>query len=460
MKRVWLAGVLIALVTVTVVVGAGVALRERDYRALLARGDAALAGGQTYQAIEAFSGAIALRDDVMIAYLKRGEAYRLRGENEAARRDLRSATRLDPTALRPAELLGDVNYDLERFTNAVENYRTYVAIDDQTPRVLVKLGLACFRAGDPGKALVPLQQALALDGKLADAHYVLGLCLKDLGRTDDAITAFRDAVGANPAMVPAREELARVLASAGRDREAVDQLEAVAALEPMRPERQTVAALAYARMGRTESAINLLGLAAERVPDNTPIFQTVGRIWLEAATPKRDRVALGKARAALEPLANRPGASGETLALYGRTLVLSGDAVQGEAYLRQAVATLPLLPDTLLWHADAAERLGRTTLARESLDGWIALAPDHAPGRAAVLIRAAGLARLAGDNAAAVDDLERALQLPSPPVQAFVDLARLQFDLANPAAARQVVARGIALFPRDPALLALARRAP
>ena len=39
---------------------------------------------QTYGAIEAFSGALALKRDSMLAYLKRGDTYRRRGELTAA----------------------------------------------------------------------------------------------------------------------------------------------------------------------------------------------------------------------------------------------------------------------------------------------------------------------------------------------------------------------------------------
>ncbi len=41
--------------------------RQRDYRKLLTRGDAALRDDQTFGAIEAYSGAIALRSDSMLA---------------------------------------------------------------------------------------------------------------------------------------------------------------------------------------------------------------------------------------------------------------------------------------------------------------------------------------------------------------------------------------------------------
>jgi Tfp pilus assembly protein PilF len=81
--------VLLLCILVTAAVAAGVAYqaaRQRDYRALLARGDAALAEDQAFAAIEAYSGAIALRPESMLAYLRRAETYQRTAETSTWRR--------------------------------------------------------------------------------------------------------------------------------------------------------------------------------------------------------------------------------------------------------------------------------------------------------------------------------------------------------------------------------------
>ena len=134
-------------------------------------------------AIEAFSGAIALKPDSMLAHLKRGETYRRHGDLKAAFRDLRDASELDPSATRPLEQLGDVSLALNRPDRAAERYAAYVQLDDRSPRVLYKLALAQYRAGQPALALRSVRRALALDDGLADAHYLAGLCLAAQGQT-------------------------------------------------------------------------------------------------------------------------------------------------------------------------------------------------------------------------------------------------------------------------------------
>ena len=111
MKRL-LVGVLVLAAGMAGVFAFTEVARDREYRRLVAEGDEALAADRIFLAIEAFSGAIALKGDSMLAYFKRGETYRQRGDLPSALRDLRAAARFDPMATRPLEQLGDVNHAL------------------------------------------------------------------------------------------------------------------------------------------------------------------------------------------------------------------------------------------------------------------------------------------------------------------------------------------------------------
>jgi tetratricopeptide (TPR) repeat protein len=137
----------VVTVAVAALVGAGVlgwfeVRQAREFRRLLAVGDAALGHDQTSAAIEAYSGAIALRRDSMLGWLKRGDTYRRRGEYPPALRDLQQAVALDPTAPRPIELRGDVTDAIGQHARAVQLYSRFIALDDRAPQVLYKLALA------------------------------------------------------------------------------------------------------------------------------------------------------------------------------------------------------------------------------------------------------------------------------------------------------------------------------
>lgn len=350
--------------------------QEREFRRLIAVGDAAVAGDETSEAIEAFSGALALKRDSMLAYLKRGDTYRRRGDLTAALRDLREAGRLDATAPQPIEGLADVNAAMGRHVEAAVLYQQYLALDDRAPRVLYKLALARYRNGQPVQAMDPLRRALAFNERFAEAHHLLGVLLRAQGRRNEAVRTLTRAVALNAAFSAPREELVDLYMELGRGRDAIEQLEALAALEPARPERLVSLARTYVRLGRPDAAVVTLGRAAERHPGSPIVYTAVGRIWLNAWEQDSDPSALGKAIEALARAASRSEASSEALALYGRALLLSGDVVNAERVLQQATARLPVDPRAFRYLAAAGRRLGHESVAREADVRYASLVPE------------------------------------------------------------------------------------
>jgi tetratricopeptide (TPR) repeat protein len=337
--------------------------QEREFRRLIAAGDQAAARGQEFGAIEMFSGAIALKPDSMLAYLKRGDTYRRRGDVDAAVRDLTRATTLDATAPQPLERLADVYAAMGQYDRAVELY-----LDDRAASVLYKLGLAHYRAGRLAQAVAPLRQALALDSRLAQAHYVLGLTHRASQDHDAALAALDRALEIDATFTPAREELADLLADIGRRRDGIEQLEALAALEPSRPERLVSVGLAYSRLARHETAILTLNRAAERHPSSALVQIALGEAWLAMAQSgtDTDTVAVRRALTLLEPAARAPDATGDVLMLYGRAQLLSGNAAAAEQTLQQAIARPPVRSAAFGYLADAATRLGHADVARQA----------------------------------------------------------------------------------------------
>jgi hypothetical protein len=113
MRRTLLGTLLLSLVVVGVVVLYIALARDQQFVRLIAEGDNALASGQTFQAVEAFSGAIAPKPNSMIAYLKRARPIRSAVTWGSPSRS-ETAARLDPAATKPLELLGDINVTLLR----------------------------------------------------------------------------------------------------------------------------------------------------------------------------------------------------------------------------------------------------------------------------------------------------------------------------------------------------------
>jgi Flp pilus assembly protein TadD len=421
MRRLLLAAVTLAIISAGAAAAYQVVDRAREYRALLARGDQALRDQETFAAIEAFSGAIALRPDSMLAHLRRGETYQRRGELEEAVRDFGTAAALDPAAVRPVEALGDVLYALDRFSQAATTYGRALRLDDRSVRISYKLALARYHNDDLDGTLAALKDTLRLNDHLPDATHLLGMCLREKGRNAEAIQAFETAVTLSPGLVAAREELADLYGSAGRHAEEIAQLQTLAGLDADRIERQIALGVAHARAGHADLAVLTLGSALERSPENPLVYAALGQVWLNLADERPD--ALRKALEALRLAASSPDATSDILTMYGRALIRDGQFDAAEGVLQRATVRYPI--DTEAWAlgASAAERLGHLDSARDALVKYTSLIPD---GPALVLSarRIGELSLRLNDAQAAVRWLSRAAALaPSDP-----DLSALLTD--------------------------------
>jgi Flp pilus assembly protein TadD len=352
---------------------------DREYARRIAIGDQAATDEQPFQALQAYSEAIALRPDSMLAHLKRGRLYRERREWEAATRDLRRAVELDPTATLPLELLGDTYMSRLRFDRAADRYQAYLSLDDRSPQIWYKLALARYREGQVGSAVSALQRSLALDGGIAEVHLLLGLCLRQQGDVRRARGALETAARLSPALTAPREALATVYAEAGDASRAIDQLEALAALDAFNPERFVALGLAHARARRHEAAVLSLSRAVERFPNDPRVYGALGRVWLEVAESRQDTIALRKALEALQTAATHADVSSDALTDLGRAAMRAGDWAAAERALRQATGKRPVRPEAYLHLGTVAARTARVQEARDALVRYATLVGDGRP---------------------------------------------------------------------------------
>lgn len=461
MKRLVLALVVLALMAAGGALAYQAAARDRDYRALVAAGDAALRDEQTFGAIEAYSGAIALRADSMLAHFRRGETYQRRGDRgdlDQAARDFRAAATLDPSATRPLEELGDVLYQRQRYDQAADAYSRCLKVDDRSARVSYKLALAHYGSGNLDAAVSTLGQTLRLDDRMANGYYLLGMCLRDRHREPEAIQALERASTLSPGLIAAREELADLYRSGGRHADELEELQVVAGLDRDHVERQVAVGLAQARAGHAELAVLTLGQALERSPDQPLIYGALGQVWFDIAQARGDLVALSKALEALERTAFDPAVTSAMLTLYGRALLQDDHVDLAERTLQQAATKYPMEPSALLWLAAAAERLNHVEAARRALIGYNALV-DNDGKTVERASRIASLSLRLNDPRTAVQWLRRASGETPDDVRVLTSLADAELRAGDRQAARDTIARALEMDANNPAVLALARRA-
>lgn len=458
MKRVVaLAG--LALAAATCVVLAQTWRENREYRSLLSAGEAALAAGQSYRAIEAFSGALALRPDSMAAFYHRGLAYRDQHRDDEAIRDLRNARRLAPDAPEPLVALGQFYDARGEAAQAAQWYGQAVdRLQDADPALLYSLALARYRSGQPAAARAPLRRAVARNQRMADAQYLLGLANRDAQNPDLALDALQQAVRLAPTMAAAREELADLYQALGRRDEALAELQALAVLDA-RPERQLALAKGQSAAGRFDDALVLLTSESTRSPNDSRVWLAIGRLWLSKAEAGHDRSAIVKASSALERALGGTARRSEGLALFGRALYLSNDLAGAERLLQDAVATSPVDPEAFAFLADAAERLSHFATARDALLSLDALEGDTiAPAARALRDRRIGSLSLdAGDARAAITHVTRAMGAGVVDPSTWGLLARAKWQTGDVEGAKAALGQALALDGQDAGLQRLRR---
>jgi len=449
--------VLLALTGVGGAVAYQTVAQDRQYRRLVTAGDAALREDQTFGAIESYSGAIALRPDSMLAYLRRGETYERRGDLDAAARDFQTAAILAPTATRPLEELADIRFRQQRFRRAADLYAGVLRVDDHSAAVSYKHALAFYREGDLASAITALHQTLELDSGLTEAHYLLGLCLRDKRRFPEATAALERAVALAPGFVGAREELADLYAMLDRRNNQLEQLQIIAGLDPQRIERQIAIGQAHARSGHAELAVLTLRNALERAPDQSVIYAAIGRVWFDSAVARNDRDDLAKAIEALDRVVSNPAVTSDVLTLYGRALLRSGQTDAAERAFLQATEHFPVDATSFLEYAGTAERRGHLEAARNALIRYALLAPgDRDEGNRAA--RIGDLSLRINQPEIAATWLERASAALPNDLTTIAALVDAQLRAGNLDAATAALNRGLAKDPGNVALLALAAR--
>ncbi|HET9368953.1 MAG TPA: tetratricopeptide repeat protein, partial [Vicinamibacterales bacterium] len=424
--------------------------RDRQYRTWLATGEQALAGGDFYGAIEAYSAALALRPDSMVAHLRKGEAYRAQRRDDEAIRDLLDAVRLAPDAPQPLVALGELYATRGEAAQADKWYSAAARLKGDDPELLYALALARYRAGLPAAAVEPLKKAVARNDSLAEVHHLLALVSRDIGDLEEAIASLERAIRLAPTLVAAREELADVYRSQNRPADEMEQLQALATLDP-KIDRQIAIALAQLRTGQTDLALGTLSGIEDRAPNDSRVPLARGRVFL-ARAERGNQAAAEAALAALERALGGTARRSEGLALFGRALYLTGDLSGAERILQEAVATSPLEPQAYAFLADTCERLGHFVDARNALMDLDALEGSTAPAerRAARASRIGTLSLEALDYGTAATFLGRAADLRPTDARVLGHLARARWAFGDHAGARDALARARAIDADDP----------
>ncbi len=254
---------------------------ERRAAAYLARAYARERQFLSVLAIADLTDAIELDPKLALAYYRRGALWQRERNHDAALRDFNEALKLQP---RDAALFVARGTSLRAKKNlpaAIRDFDRAIALNKSSEAAYYERALVHLDQGKPEAALQDLQASLKLNAKIGTTYYALGNVYRALGQKPQAQLAFDKAVQTDPTL-----ELF-VLAAKGEAylqdgdcKAALDQLDRALKINPRSPPLLNNRAACLRKTGRFEEAIRDLNIAIAIVPNNPELFTGRGLAFL------------------------------------------------------------------------------------------------------------------------------------------------------------------------------------
>jgi len=146
--------------------------------------------------------------------------------------------------------------------------------------------LEAIRAGDAAKAQELLQQVIAANPAIAEAHYNLGYSYMLQNKAEEAEAAFRKAIEVNPSKDDAYIGLATLLGAKGKGQEAYDLIDGIKGLFAEDARMQFALGVAASNIGKDDVAAEAFGKAAQLDPKNLESQYYLGTLAVAKDVPK------------------------------------------------------------------------------------------------------------------------------------------------------------------------------
>ena len=185
-------------------------------------------------------------------------SYIVLDHRDWARPELQTLVEADPQNPLYRYWLGRLDYDDQRFADAIEKFEGVIAIDPSFIRAYDNLGLSLEGVGRQDQALEVFEKAIELNRKQPFPSpwpsLNLGTMLYRLGRVDEAEPHLREAVRNGPELAQAQYQLGALLENRGESDRAIEPLTRAAELDPADPKPHYVLARIYRRQGDEQKA--------------------------------------------------------------------------------------------------------------------------------------------------------------------------------------------------------------
>jgi len=291
------------------------------------------------------------------------------------------------------------------------------------PEVHLALAQLALSDGDIDKALLEIDQALAIDPQHRDSLMLKGDLLRYTGKTDEASTVYQELVQIDPRHVNARLALAGIAIAQNKLADARTQVDAALKAMPGSLQARYTSALIDFQEKKTERARDTLANVLKAAPDYLPALLLAGSVEFSLGNLQTAETHLNKV---VKTTPNNLYA----LRLLSATQLRLGRPDDAERTLAPALKAAQQDPGVLVIAGEIA--LAKKEFAKAS--NYFEQAAKRSPDNAAIRTEL-GIARLAEGDSRAMADLQAAAGMEGDSSRAdnFLILNQLekrQFDAA------------------------------
>jgi len=178
----------------------------------------------------ALNAALPLAPDDFTIHFHLGLLYFTTSRFAKAESEFQTVTRLNPTYMRGYDLLGQAQEELEKDEAALSSYRKAIELTEQQnlkdESAYLHLAKFCWARNRHQESLVPAQRAVTINPRSAEAYYVLGRLLDELGQEAEAVKALKQSIEIDPGLGQSYYLLSRIYVRRGQQDEATKAMNA------------------------------------------------------------------------------------------------------------------------------------------------------------------------------------------------------------------------------------------
>ncbi len=167
-------------------------LTKEEWGIWLRFGDLQLEVGDIRGAISSYDKSLALKDDLVPAYIRRAIALAFDEQSGKALKSAETATKLDPDNPEAWLIRGDVNLRAGKHKSAMKSLKKASELDPTNASVENTMGMVSYKDGKLSDATRHLRRAIIRRKKYPTAMRNLGLILMEQEKWEDASKVFTD----------------------------------------------------------------------------------------------------------------------------------------------------------------------------------------------------------------------------------------------------------------------------